>query len=135
MLRTALRALAARFDGMPELNLWTTARVERKDQFHWHIDIAPRIGIRAGFEMSTGVELDVFPPERAAANARPSAGRARCSAAAGYGEAMIWISSAVFVLFVVAVVFFFVRRWRSMARHGRVAIPCDQVVQLPAGWW
>jgi hypothetical protein len=46
---------------------------------------------------------------------------------------MIWISSAVFVLFVVAVVFYFVRRWRSMARHGRVAIPCDQKVQLPAG--
>jgi hypothetical protein len=40
------------------------------EQFHWHLDIAPRIGIRAGFEMSTGVELNVFPPERAAAELR-----------------------------------------------------------------
>jgi UDPglucose--hexose-1-phosphate uridylyltransferase len=74
MLRTALRALAARFDGMPELNLWTITAPRGADQFHWHIDIAPRIGIRAGFEMSTGVELNVFPPERAAAELREALG-------------------------------------------------------------
>lgn len=74
MLRTALRALAARFDGMPELNLWTITAPRRADQFHWHIDVAPRIGIRAGFEMSTGVELNVFPPERAAAELREALG-------------------------------------------------------------
>ena len=34
----------------------------------------PRIGIRAGFEMSTGVELNVFPPERAAAELREALG-------------------------------------------------------------
>ncbi len=66
MLRTALRALAARFERVPELNLWTITAPRGTDRFHWHLDIAPRIGIRAGFEMSTGVELNVFPPERAA---------------------------------------------------------------------
>ncbi len=74
MLRTALRALMARFDGMPELNLWTITAPRGAEQFHWHIDIAPRIGIRAGFEMSTGVELNVFPPERAAAELRQALG-------------------------------------------------------------
>jgi len=40
------------------------------DQFHWHLDIAPRIGIRAGFEMSTEVELNIYPPECAASELR-----------------------------------------------------------------
>ncbi|MDX6605570.1 MAG: UDPglucose--hexose-phosphate uridylyltransferase [Solirubrobacterales bacterium] len=70
MLRTALRALEARFDRVPQFNLWTLTAPRGAEQFHWHLDIAPRIGIRAGFEMSTGVELNVFPPERAAAELR-----------------------------------------------------------------
>ena len=49
------------------------ARAEPRP-FHWHLDIAPRIGIRAGFEMSTGVDLNVFPPERAAAELREALG-------------------------------------------------------------
>ena len=70
MLRTALNALAARFEQVPELNLWTVSAPRDAEIFHWHVDIAPRIGIRAGFEMSTGVELNVFPPERAASELR-----------------------------------------------------------------
>jgi UDPglucose--hexose-1-phosphate uridylyltransferase len=74
MLRTALAALAARFERVPELNLWTITAPRGAEPFHWHIDIAPRIGIRAGFEMSTGVELNVFPPERAASELREALG-------------------------------------------------------------
>jgi len=74
MLRTALRALEARFDRAPQFNAWTLTAPRGVDQFHWHFDIAPRIGIRAGFEMSTGVELNVFPPERAAAELREALG-------------------------------------------------------------
>jgi UDPglucose--hexose-1-phosphate uridylyltransferase len=70
MLRKALDALTARFDGLPQLNAWTLTAPRGADQFHWHLDIAPRIGIRAGFEMSTGVELNVYPPERAASELR-----------------------------------------------------------------
>jgi UDPglucose--hexose-1-phosphate uridylyltransferase len=70
MLRTALRAMEGRFDQVPQLNAWTLTAPRGADEFHWHLDIAPRIGIRAGFEMSTGVELNVFPPERAAAELR-----------------------------------------------------------------
>ncbi|HET8592413.1 MAG TPA: DUF4921 family protein, partial [Solirubrobacterales bacterium] len=76
MLRTALRALAARFGQVPELNLWTVTAPRGTEQFHWHLDIAPRIGIRAGFEMSTGVELNVFPPERAAGELREALSKA-----------------------------------------------------------
>ena len=74
MLRTALRALEARFQRVPQLNAWTVTAPRGADDFHWHLDIAPRIGIRAGFEMSTGVELNVFPPERAAAELREALG-------------------------------------------------------------
>jgi UDPglucose--hexose-1-phosphate uridylyltransferase len=70
MLRTALDALAARFGQVPQLNAWVLTAPRGADQFHWHLDIAPRIGIRAGFEMSTGVELNIFPPERAASELR-----------------------------------------------------------------
>jgi UDPglucose--hexose-1-phosphate uridylyltransferase len=74
MLRTALRALEARFGSVPQFNAWTITAPRDAETFHWHLDIAPRIGIRAGFEMSTGVELNVFPPERAAAELRDALG-------------------------------------------------------------
>jgi UDPglucose--hexose-1-phosphate uridylyltransferase len=74
MLRTALRALRARFDRIPQFNAWTITAPRGAEPFHWHLDIAPRIGIRAGFEMSTGVELNVFTPERAAAELREALG-------------------------------------------------------------
>jgi UDPglucose--hexose-1-phosphate uridylyltransferase len=74
MIRTALRALEARFGRVPQFNAWTLTAPRGSEEFHWHLDIAPRIGIRAGFEMSTGVELNVFPPERAAAELREALG-------------------------------------------------------------
>jgi UDPglucose--hexose-1-phosphate uridylyltransferase len=74
MLRTALRALDARFDAVPQFNAWAITAPRGAETFHWHLDIAPRIGIRAGFEMSTGIELNVFPPERAAAELREALG-------------------------------------------------------------
>jgi UDPglucose--hexose-1-phosphate uridylyltransferase len=70
MLRTALRLLAERFEGPPELNLWIRNAPSGAERFHWHIDIAPRLTVRAGFELSTGVDINVYPPERAAADLR-----------------------------------------------------------------
>ena len=66
MIRTAMRALATRFDGPPELNLWVRTAPRGAEQFHWHVDIAPRLTIKAGFELGTGVDINVYPPERAA---------------------------------------------------------------------
>lgn len=68
MIATAMRALARLFDGPPELNLWVRTAPRGADQFHWHVDIAPRLTIKAGFELGTGVDINVYPPERAASD-------------------------------------------------------------------
>jgi UDPglucose--hexose-1-phosphate uridylyltransferase len=68
MIATAMRALAKLFDGPPELNLWVRTAPRGAEQFHWHVDIAPRLTIKAGFELGTGVDINVYPPERAAAD-------------------------------------------------------------------
>jgi UDPglucose--hexose-1-phosphate uridylyltransferase len=38
--------------------------------FHWHVDIAPRLTIKAGFELGTGVDINIYPPEKAASDLR-----------------------------------------------------------------
>ena len=70
MIRTAMRLLAARFGGPPELNLWVRTAPRGADAFHWHVDIAPRLAVKAGFELGTGVDINTYPPERAAADLR-----------------------------------------------------------------
>jgi len=70
MLHTALRLLAERFGGPPELNLWVCTAPRGAEHFHWHVDIAPRLTVKAGFELGTGVDINVYPPERAAADLR-----------------------------------------------------------------
>ncbi|MEX2447874.1 MAG: hypothetical protein WD404_03915 [Solirubrobacterales bacterium] len=70
MIQTALRLLAARFDGPPELNLWVATAPRGAEQFHWHVDIAPRLSVKASFELATGVDINVYPPERAASDLR-----------------------------------------------------------------
>lgn len=70
MIGTALRLLAKRFDGSPELNLWVRTAPRGTERFHWHVDIAPRLSIKAGFEFATGVDIDTYAPEQAAADLR-----------------------------------------------------------------
>jgi UDPglucose--hexose-1-phosphate uridylyltransferase len=70
MLHTALRLLAARFGGPPELNLWVRTAPRGAERFHWHVDIAPCLTVKAGFELGTGVDINIYPPERAAADLR-----------------------------------------------------------------
>jgi UDPglucose--hexose-1-phosphate uridylyltransferase len=70
MIHTALRLLAKRFDSTPELNLWVRTAPRGVDYFHWHVDIAPRLSIKASFEFATGVDINTYPPERAAADLR-----------------------------------------------------------------
>jgi UDPglucose--hexose-1-phosphate uridylyltransferase len=74
MIRTAMRALAERFDGPPEMNLWVVTAPRGAERFHWHVDVAPRLSVKAGFELGTGVDIDVYPPERAAADLREALG-------------------------------------------------------------
>ena len=69
MLRRALAAVSRLLES-PQLNLWVRTAPRGSDEFHWHVDILPRLTVRAGFEMGTGVEVDVYPPERAAEDLR-----------------------------------------------------------------
>jgi UDPglucose--hexose-1-phosphate uridylyltransferase len=73
-LRTALRALGAALGVVPQLNLWVRTAPRGTDEFCWHIDIVPRLTIRAGFELGTGVDINIYPPERAAADLRAALG-------------------------------------------------------------
>jgi UDPglucose--hexose-1-phosphate uridylyltransferase len=70
MLRRAVLALAHAFESSPQLNLWIRTAPRGAGEFCWHVDLVPRLTIRAGFELGTGVELNVYPPERAAADLR-----------------------------------------------------------------
>lgn len=70
MLRTGMRLLAERFGRPPELNLWVVTAPRGGEPFHWHVDIAPRLTNKASFEFATGVDIDIYPPERAAADLR-----------------------------------------------------------------
>jgi UDPglucose--hexose-1-phosphate uridylyltransferase len=72
MIRTALRLLATRFNGSPELNLWIRTAPRGSEHFHWHVDIAPRLSVKASFEFATGVDINTYLPERAAADLRES---------------------------------------------------------------
>ncbi len=74
LLGRALAALAARFGGSPQLILWVRTAPRGSGEFHWHIDIAPRLTIRAGFELGTGIEIDSVAPEQAAAELREAIG-------------------------------------------------------------
>jgi UDPglucose--hexose-1-phosphate uridylyltransferase len=70
MIATAMRVLASRFGAPPELNLWVRTAPHGAEQFHWHVDIAPRLTIKAGFELGTGVDINIYPPEQAASDLR-----------------------------------------------------------------
>ena len=70
MIATAMRLLAKRFGAPPELNLWVRTAPHGAEFFHWHVDIAPRLTIKAGFELGTGVDINIYPPEQAASDLR-----------------------------------------------------------------
>ena len=74
MLATGLRALSAAFGALPQLNLWVRTAPRGAEEFCWHLDILPRLTTRAGFELGTGVDINVYPPERAASDLRAALG-------------------------------------------------------------
>ncbi len=45
---------------------------EPLNYYHWHIEVYPRLAIWAGFEKSTGMFINVMPPEDAAASIKKS---------------------------------------------------------------
>lgn len=74
MIRQAVMGLAQVFDAPPQMNLWVRTAPRGTEEFCWHVDVVPRLTIRAGFELGTGVDVNVYPPERAAADLREALG-------------------------------------------------------------
>jgi UDPglucose--hexose-1-phosphate uridylyltransferase len=73
-IRTAIRGLEKLFGAAPQLNLWVRTAPRGVDEFNWHLDVLPRLTVKAGFELSTGVDINVYPPERAASDLREALG-------------------------------------------------------------
>lgn len=44
----------------------------KHEYFHWHLEVYPKLTIQAGFEKSTGIFINVTPPELAAESLRES---------------------------------------------------------------
>ena len=66
-LQRALRALDA-VTGNGALNYWLhTAPFAGAGPFHWHIEIAPKTAVLAGFELGTDIAVNVVDPVRVAA--------------------------------------------------------------------
>lgn len=68
-LQASLKMIEARLD-YPDYNFFIhTAPIRGKktySHYHWHIEIRPQISTPAGFELSTGMEINVVLPEDAA---------------------------------------------------------------------
>lgn len=66
-------ALAKLYTGLknPDYNFFIhtapTGDAKEFHHYHWHIEIVPKTGIWAGFEIGTGIEISVIAPETAAA--------------------------------------------------------------------
>lgn len=63
--------------GDPAYNLWVHAAPcdgKGYQYYHWHLEMIPRIVISAGFELATGMYLNIMDPREAARQLRVSAG-------------------------------------------------------------
>lgn len=68
-LRITLKKLARGLKN-PDYNFFVhtapTLHTEEYDHYHWHIEILPKTGTWAGFEISTGIDIATVSPEDAA---------------------------------------------------------------------
>lgn len=70
LLHRALVALRAVLGDGVQLNLWVRTAPRGTEEFHWHIDLLPRLGTPGAFELGTGVDINGVAPEAAAAELR-----------------------------------------------------------------
>ena len=72
ILTRCLKALSALL-GNPAYNLWVhTSPCDGRDHahYHWHVEMVPRIIVSAGFELATGMHINVLAPREAACRLR-----------------------------------------------------------------
>jgi len=67
LLLDVLGRLERVLGAVPPFNLWVRTAPSGAEHFCWRIDLLPRLTHLAGLELGTGVNLNIMPPERAAA--------------------------------------------------------------------
>ncbi len=67
ILHKSLKKIKSKL-GDPDFNFFIhTAPYKNKCNFyHWHIEVLPKISIQGGFEVSTGIDINIFDPYKAA---------------------------------------------------------------------
>ena len=70
LLHDLLGRLERLLGAVPALNMWVRTAPAGAEYFCWRIDLLPRLTKLAGLEMGAGVNLNVMPPEKAAAQLR-----------------------------------------------------------------
>ncbi len=72
-LQRGLAALRARLGDIAYNVIFHSAPYRSAGDFHWHAHVLPKATTRAGFELGTGVVINVVSPEEAAASLRDCA--------------------------------------------------------------
>ncbi|MGH9303349.1 MAG: galactose-1-phosphate uridylyltransferase [Acidimicrobiales bacterium] len=69
-VRSALQALSERLGDIAYNIVFHSAPYRASGVYHWHVHILPSLTTRAGFELGTGVLINVVSPEQAAEDLR-----------------------------------------------------------------
>lgn len=65
-LRVALSQLRSRLGDIAYNVVFHSAPYRAHEPYHWHVHVWPKVTTRAGFELGTGVAINIVPPEAAA---------------------------------------------------------------------
>src|SRR5579875_465924 len=82
-VRNALAALEAHCGDLAYNAVFHAAPYRASSPFHWHVHILPKLTTRAGFELGTGVYINVVSPEHAAEDLRRALGELARQPSAG----------------------------------------------------
>lgn len=70
-LKTCLGGLDALLNDPPyNYGFHVAPKANADTSYHWHLEVYPKLSTWAGFEKSTGMYINVVPPEDAARNLR-----------------------------------------------------------------
>jgi UDPglucose--hexose-1-phosphate uridylyltransferase len=72
-LRLALGALRGELDDVAYNIVFHSAPYRASGDYHWHVHLLPKVTSRAGFELGTGVLINLVAPELAASDLRAAA--------------------------------------------------------------
>ncbi len=73
-IRLALGALRSRLGDIAYNLMFHSAPYRVAGDHHWHVHVVPQVTTRGGFELGSGVLINVVPPERAADELRAEVG-------------------------------------------------------------